>query len=103
MNSTDSPKELQALEYYTQQAARRTFYSRLALLTLIFSMLAANMWLTQRNYEAMIINLNQTRLAQDQLHDRTAVRLDEMEQQILHLQHTVSTLENPPLEVAAAH
>ena len=94
------PPELQTLEYYTRRAARRTLVSRIVLLTVIFGMLSANMWLTQRNYESMLINVNQARLAQDQLHDTTAMRLDEMERQLLTLQRSMDLLQQP-VEVAA--
>ena len=94
------PPELQALEYYTRRAARRTLVSRIVLLTVIFGMLSANMWLAQRNYESMLINVNQARLAQDQLHDTTALRLDEMEQQMNVLQRSMDLLQ-PPVQVAS--
>lgn len=94
------PPELQTLEYYTRRAARRTLISRVVLLTVIFGMLSANMWLTQRNYESMLINVNQARLAQDQLHDTTAMRLDDMERQLRTLQRSMDLLQQP-VEVAA--
>ncbi|MFT4977327.1 MAG: hypothetical protein ACI8S6_003232 [Myxococcota bacterium] len=100
MSSSNLSKDLQKLEYYTAQAARRTLISRVALLTIIFGMLSANMWQTERNYEAMIININQTRLAQDQLHDTTTARISDLEQQLVTLQHSIDLL-LPPVEVAA--
>ncbi len=81
--------DLSKMEYYKEQEAQRTLIARIVLLTIIFGMLASNMWLTQRNYEALLINVDQTRLAQVRLHDVTAARLAAMELHIADLQATV--------------
>ena len=97
-----SNNPIQKLEYYQQQEARRTMIARVVLLTVIIGMLGLNMWLTQRNYDSLVINMNQARIEQDQLHDSTTVRLQQMERQMEQLQNTVDMLEAEyALEVAA--
>lgn len=88
----DNP--LQKLEYYQHQEARKTMLARVVLLTVIIGMLGLNMWLTQRTHDSMVINLNQARIEQDQLHDSTTVRLRTMEQQMEQLQAAVDQLES---------
>jgi cell division protein FtsB len=89
---TENP--IQKLEYYQLKEAQKTMVARVVLLTVIIGMLGLNMWLTQRNYEDLVINLNQTRIEQDQLHDSTTARLRTMEQQMEQLQATVDMLES---------
>ena len=67
------------LEFYQQQAAKRTMVARLVLLASIVGMLAANIHLSQRNYEALLINLDQARSAQAQLAEVTWARLEALE------------------------
>ena len=59
--------ELRNLEFYQEREAHRTFWARVALLTTIFAMLTGNMWMSQRNHEVFLINLNQSRLDASQL------------------------------------
>ena len=59
--------DLQNLEFYQQREARRTLWARVTLLTTIFAMLAANIWMSQRNHEMFLINLDQSRLEASQL------------------------------------
>ena len=94
-NSSDTPNvfDVKQLEFYQRKAARRTFWSRVALLLLIFGMMATNATLTQRNYEAMLINVNQARLGQLQLHEATLLKLDDIDQRLGALEATVHRLE----------
>ncbi|MFT5679422.1 MAG: hypothetical protein ACI8RZ_000326 [Myxococcota bacterium] len=97
---TENP--IKKLEYYQLKEARKTMVARAVLMTVIISMLGLNMWLTQRNYEDLVINMNQARIEQDQLHDSTTVRLRTMEGQMDQLQATVNLLEEEHgIEVAA--
>ena len=95
--------DIQTLDYYQNRAARRTLISRVVLLTMIFGMLAANMWLTERNYKALVINVDQALLAQDQLHEQTTARLEEMEGQLGELQLALERMEasQETVEIAA--
>ena len=85
--------DLSRLEYFQQQAARRTLFARLLLLLVIFGMLFVNMWLTQRNYEHMLINLDETRSAQSGLEEVTWVHLRELKSDNKELLQRVGNLE----------
>jgi hypothetical protein len=81
--------EVSSLEFYTKRAEKRTLLARVLLLTSIMTMLTLNLYLTQRNHESMLINLNQTRLEQVTLDDmatadmqRVNLRLAAMEAQL---------------------
>lgn len=105
--------EIARMEYFQQQEVRRTTMARVALLVVIFGMLAANMWQTQRLHDNLVFNIDQTRLAQAQLDDDAAVRIAELEAQITELDRQLTqqnlmlaqrAAEAPPAEqVAAIH
>ncbi|RME23886.1 MAG: hypothetical protein D6798_12540 [Deltaproteobacteria bacterium] len=94
--------DLERLEYYRQLHARHTLIARIALLTVIVGMLGANMWLTQRNYHSIVVNMDQTRLAQDQLIDQQAALADEQARRFAALEARISALESRPEAVASA-
>ena len=77
---------IQQLEYYQQIQRRNTWLARALLLTVVMSMLGANMWMSQRNYESMLINVDQTRLAQMNLFEAEMERLRQLEVQVDRLQ-----------------
>ena len=56
------------------------------LLSVIMSMLGANMWMSQRNYESMLINVDQTRLAQMNLFEAEIERFRKLEDKVEDLQ-----------------
>jgi len=91
--SDDPTVDIEALEYYRTLHGRHTMWARAALLTVIVSMLGANMWLTQRNYHTVIVNMDQARLAQAQLMDQQATMLDQ-QQNILVLQQGLGAVED---------
>jgi hypothetical protein len=74
------------LEFYQQQAARRTMVARVVLLVAIVGMLGVNIYLSQRNYEALLINVDQARSAQLELVEVTWARMDRLEGQIAALE-----------------
>ncbi len=94
--------DLERLEYYRQLHARHTLYARVALLAVIVGMLGANMWLTQRNYHSIVVNMDQTRLAQDQLIDSQAALADEQARRLTALEARLAELEARPEAVASA-
>ncbi len=77
---------IQQLEYYQQIQRRNTWLARALLLIVVMSMLGANMWMSQRNYESMLINVDQTRLAQMNLFEAQMERLRQLEIQVATLQ-----------------
>ena len=85
--------DVKQLEFYQKKTARQTFWARFVLLLVIFGMMATNVTLTQRNYEAMLINVNQARLGQLQLHEATLMKLDDIDQRLGALEATVHRLE----------
>ena len=92
-NHQQMTPELQALEYYRQQDARRTMMARGVLLTMIFGMLGANMRLTQSAAADMLTNLDQTRLAQVTLQEQNEVRMDGLATEMADLSRQVALLE----------
>jgi hypothetical protein len=68
------------LEFYQEQLAKRTMVARVVLLLAIVGMLGANIFLSQRNYEALLINVNQARSAQLELAEVTWARLERLEE-----------------------
>ena len=56
--------DIRELRYFKEHEARRTTRSRVALLALIFTMLAGNMYMTWASQAAVQSNLDQTRLDQ---------------------------------------
>lgn len=87
------PEELQRLEFYRKQDARRTLVARSVLLTMIFGMLGANMWMTHQARTDMLTNLDQARLAQVQLDEHDEARIDALTQDLAALQQQVEALQ----------
>lgn len=84
---------LESLETYNREHARATLISRAFLLTIIFGGIALNLWMTNRNYEAMIISVDHEREAAVDIFERTNGQLATMEKEIERLQATVDALE----------
>jgi flagellar biosynthesis/type III secretory pathway M-ring protein FliF/YscJ len=82
-------KGLDSLEYYQRLHSRNTWIARLILLTVIFGMMSMNMWMTQRNYEALVINVDQARLAQVHMLDITVSRVKKLEKRFDSLERTI--------------
>ena len=82
-------KGLDSLEYYQRLHSRNTWIARLVLLTIIFGMMSMNMWMTQRNYEALVINVDQARLAQVHMLDITVSRVKKLEKRFDSLERTI--------------
>lgn len=91
--SEEDRLDLNKLEYYQRQHARRTLIARIVLLTVIIGTVGLNGWMMNRNYETMIINMDQARLAQDQLHEETQAQVAELTAQVAELQKTLSRME----------
>lgn len=66
----DAQLDPEQLAMYQKEHARHTFWARVALLSVIFGMLAANMWLTQRNLEVMMVNMDDARHGQSVIIDQ---------------------------------
>jgi hypothetical protein len=64
------------LEEFHERHARDTYWARVALITVIFGMLALNLWMTDRSYEAMMVDVDASRLAASQLEEQSTVRLE---------------------------
>ena len=80
---------IQQLEYYQQIQRRNTWLARALLLIVVMSMLGANMWMSQRNYETVIINVDQTRLAQVQIMEATIRRVKRLDAKIDKLEDLI--------------
>jgi hypothetical protein len=86
MESNDATFTVDQLEYYQAISRRNTWLARAMLLSVIMSRLGANMWMSQRNYESMLINVDQTRLAQMNLFEAEMERIRQLESQVVALQ-----------------
>ena len=89
MTQDQKASGLDQLEYYQRIHSRNTWIARLVLLSVIFGMLSVNMWMTQRNYEALVINVDQARLAQVHMLDITVSRVKKLEKRIDSLERTI--------------
>jgi hypothetical protein len=94
-----APDDLENLAYYQEQHTRQTNRARAGLLTVIFVMLAGNMFLTWQTASVVMGNLNQTRLDQAALSDMVQTRVTALETQIVTLQAQVAA--NKPVEPVA--
>ena len=100
--------DLSKLEFFQEQAARRTLVARVLLLGVIFGMLALNVWATWRNHETLLINIDQARLEQAQVLETTQADLARVEAQLERLTAQVDALRAsaagetpPPVAVAS--
>ena len=84
---------LESLETYNRDHARHTLISRVLLLSVIFGGIAMNLWMTDRNYDALIISIDHEREASVDIFERTNTQLATMEDEIQRLQTSVSALE----------
>jgi len=89
MDRQDEKFSLDQLEYYQKIQQRNTWLARAMLLSVLVGLLCMNMWMTQRNYEAMLINVDQTRLAQVNLFEAQVERIRQLEARMVLLQQTV--------------
>jgi len=88
------------LEEFHERHARDTWWARVALITVIFGMLGLNLWMTERNYEAMMIDIDASRLAASEIDQQTTVRLEALDRRLDAIE---ARLANPaPAVVAAA-
>ncbi len=70
------------LEEFHERHARETYWARVVLITLVFGMQALNLWMTQRNYEAMIIDVDASRQAASEIDEQTTVRLESLNKRL---------------------
>ena len=87
-----SSGDLSKLEYFQQLHARHTLWARAVLLVVIFGMLAVNMWLTQRNYTAVVVNMDQARMAQSDIDEANARRLADLSTELQALRADMAAL-----------
>lgn len=85
--------DVHQLEFYTQQEARRTFIARAVMLTLIFAMLSANMWMTKRNHEAILVNIDQARLEQVAFDEGQQEELVAIQKKMLRMEAQLTALQ----------
>ena len=93
MEHDDAAFTVDQLEYYQAISRRNTWLARVMLLGVMMAMLGANMWMSQRNYESMLINMDQTRLAQMNLFEAEMERLRQIEIQVAALQAQVGEVQ----------
>lgn len=88
------------LEEFHERHARDTWWARVVLMTVIFGMLGLNLWMTERNYEAMMIDIDASRIAASEIDEQTTVRLEALDRRLDAIE---GRLANPaPAAVAAA-
>ena len=70
------------LEWHQAKVERRTLVARVSLILLFVGMLLGNLWMTERMHEAMLINVDQARLAQVLLQEANYKKLEGLEQDV---------------------
>ena len=70
------------LEWHQSKVERRTLVARVSLVLLFVGMLLGNLWMTERMHEAMLINVDQARLAQVLLQEANYTKLEGLEQDV---------------------
>ncbi len=103
MQHQEANVSLDKLEYYQQIQQRNTWLARALLLSVLVGLLGVNMWMSQRNYEAMLINVDQTRLAQVNLFEAQVERIRKLEVRVITLQHTVQQQKKAQALVSTLH
>ena len=93
--------DVHQLEYYRKQDTRNTLIARAILLGLIFGGLAANIVMSQRNYETMLVNIDQVRLAQAQLAETTDAGLASLQDRIQAVEAAVRAEQTAPTDAVA--
>ena len=94
--------DIRQLEYFQRQQERRVNVSRAMILALAFTLMAVNIWLTERNNEALLINVDQARLAQSEMDERNSVRFNVLKARLAKLEKELGAMraacEAPPPE-----
>jgi hypothetical protein len=90
MDQSEANFSMDQLEYFQQIQRRNTWLARAMLLGVLMSMLFVQMWMTQRNYESMLINVDQTRLAQVNLFEAQVELIRKLEVRVVALQQSVA-------------
>jgi hypothetical protein len=70
------------LEWHQSKVERRTLVARVLLISTFVCMLLGNLWMTERLHEAMLINVDQARLAQVLLQEANYTKLERLEEDI---------------------
>jgi len=83
------------LEWHQAKVERRTLVARVSLIAIFVGMLLGNLWMTERLHEAMLINVDQARLAQVLLQEANYTKLERLEQDISAIKDKLGV--EPPL------
>lgn len=84
------------LEEFHDRHARDTWWARVVLITLIFGMQGLNLWMTQRNYDAMIIDVDASRQAASQIDEQTTLRLETLSRRLESMQAQLASVAPTP-------
>jgi hypothetical protein len=87
------------LEEYHARHAKDAWWARVALLTLVFGMLGLNLWMTVRSYDAMMVDIDASRIAMDEINEQTTIRLDAIERRLAAIDARLAAA--PPAATAA--
>ncbi len=78
----DSAVNARDLEEFHERHARDTWWARVTLITLIFGMIALNLWMSERSYDSMIIDVDASRQAASEIDEQTDLRFDAVDKQL---------------------
>ncbi len=95
-------EDLEQLQYFQQQEARRTMVARAVLLSVIFLMLGANLLQSRQMHADVLTNLNQTRLDLVALNEASGNEITELNARLAELQTRVNELEAETVAELAA-
>ncbi|MSQ01896.1 MAG: hypothetical protein EXR71_08385 [Myxococcales bacterium] len=93
-----APVNVSDLEEFHDRHARDTWWARIVLITMIFGMLALNLWMTERTYEAMLIDVDASRMAASDIDEQSTARLEALARRLDSIE---SRLPRVPVELAA--
>jgi hypothetical protein len=94
--------DVKSLEFYTRQEASRQLVTRVLLITAVIMMLFVNMFQSERNYEAILVNVNQARLEAVALEEAHEARLAGMKEQLRAVETALGACETGTPELFAS-
>lgn len=95
-------EDLEQLQYFRQQEAKRTMVARAILLSVIFLMLGANLLQSRQMHDDVLTNLDQTRLDLVALNEASTNQIKQLNTTVVALQNRVDELEAEAVAELAA-
>lgn len=94
--------DVKSLEFYTRQEAFRQLVTRVLLITAVMMMLLVNMLQTERNYEAILVNINQARLEAVAMQEAHDARFASVEKKLHEVEVALAACQDDSAELLAS-